>query len=559
MPSFSLVRSFRKRRQSASHSQSSNLLDKEKNHEAPTNSTMESTSHDLSVRLIQHLEGVSIGNINAPMLSNNHININYYGTRLQENSFAVLQLGDIFLEEELLVSEYPNNTLKTSRYRGRIIASPSANMSIWSYQGSSADQEFEDKYRIYSSLPRHPNILQLYGVCRSPFLTALIFHGGGPLSRTVEHHESLPPSEYVAYYIAVIHQYKSAQTMLRQHGLRNGLGLTFSDVDERGNLIVSHFLEGESDIPDHDPHILKAFETNSFIKEDLLKYYQFVWRAWFFGDSYVYSSSTSDFTTSFQVFHPEINLPAYCLPTDKFVFAQGGMHTMVTKDGIELTLLNDLCIRCRIPTSHIPIFSINESIYSISVSFSRRFATWAAQANYLIRDLPINMIEDIQTSLWEVNARFFCLAEPVEGWQRGTDCRTVNELLVSECLYLFCRPRLEDSFSIHWSRDDLGKDIIEDPLIQQAFGITVGRFGCVRDEYTISPAIYSVLEGIHKSCGFNPYGTEMTEYLGLPVAVALETRNSGLEECSDIEADNQEIASESDSGDSDYASAAEDA
>ncbi|KAJ7587704.1 hypothetical protein C8J56DRAFT_81081 [Mycena floridula] len=96
------------------------------------------------------------GNISAPMMSNNHIDIsNYYQSQanFEDSDFAVLRAGDIYLTEEVSSSKDKNDILET-RYKGRI-TSVTSEMSIWCYHGERAAKEFERACQVYESMPRY--------------------------------------------------------------------------------------------------------------------------------------------------------------------------------------------------------------------------------------------------------------------------------------------------------------------------------------------------------------------------------------------------------------------
>ncbi|KAJ7587630.1 hypothetical protein C8J56DRAFT_942316 [Mycena floridula] len=180
---------------------------------------------------------------------------------------------------------------------------------------------------------------------------------------------------------------------------------------------------------------------------------------------------------------------------------------------------------------------------------------------------------DLQTELWDTRTWIDCATKPINGWRKDTESPMVNNLLETKHLYLFCPQKSVGN--IYWSEDEAGQNIIEDSLIQAAFGITVH---CDWETYLygIPPQYYQILQTIHEGCGFDPYSTQVAEYLGLPLVVT-DGGHSGLEECmedpeeselrdsdyvlrdfnSDIE--DPEYDSESESGDSDYVSASEDA
>ncbi|KAJ7587572.1 hypothetical protein C8J56DRAFT_1081860 [Mycena floridula] len=179
------------------------------------------------------------------------------------------------------------------------------------------------------------------------------------------------------------------------------------------------------------------------------------------------------------------------------------------------------------------------------------FTTWACQDNHLIHDLPINIM-DLKTELLDNWIQFRCGAQSIDDWKKDTEYPMAHKLLEAEMLYLFCPP--ESAGNIYWSEDEAGQNIIEDSLIQAVFGITVN---CPWDIYVydISPQFYHILHTIHGSCGFDPYSTQVAEYLGLPVVVT-DGGCSGLEKY--VEGSEYTSDSESESGDSDYVSPSED-
>ncbi|KAJ7587806.1 hypothetical protein C8J56DRAFT_942644 [Mycena floridula] len=186
MPSFSLIRRFGKQHKATIDSPMSCGLVEQ--HVSPTiaessdfqirqpseagnvfSSTRTANSHGLTsglVALSQHMEGVSItdlngnaGNINAPVMSNNHVNINnsinnYYGSQANfEDSDAILRVGDIYLEEEF-ERDMPVDHAGWTRYRGHIMTCSNMDMSIWTYRGEKAAEALEKVYKKYASLPR---------------------------------------------------------------------------------------------------------------------------------------------------------------------------------------------------------------------------------------------------------------------------------------------------------------------------------------------------------------------------------------------------------------------
>ncbi|KAJ7587736.1 hypothetical protein C8J56DRAFT_1026442 [Mycena floridula] len=540
MPSFSLVRCFGKQRKATIDSPvSSGLVEQHIGHTMAGSNSESWTrqqfqagnvfsigrandSHDLSngpVALSQRVEGLALselaeieGNINAPVMSNNNVNINnYYQSQAKDSdaslflffkSFAVLRVGDIHLEEEIGSYLDENNVWRT-RYKGQIMASSTSNMSIWSYHGERAEE--------------------LYGTCHSPNLTALVFHGTPWLLDQWEYYKLLPVSQWIPHHIKLHEQYESAHSMLEAHNLR-GWPLHMSDVDETGKLVVAHFIPGPTVHSAFDAQIWMAFETSTFIKEDLLGYYKFFFDMtdW---STYLPTStllSPFDKAAPFQLSHPEINLPVYSLPDWNKVVNR--IDKTVQDTGIVLTLLPNMTIR---QTTSSKIFLSTPWIYKPCI----------------------------------------------QDWKKDTESPRLNNLLETKHLYLFCPQN--SAGNLYWSQDEEGQHIIEDSLIQASFGITVDWYWDI-EVYHVPPQLYEILHTIHEGCGFDPYSTQVAEYLGLPLVVT-DGAHSRLEECmqdpegselgdsnyvlrdfnSDVE--DPEYDSESESGDSDYVSASEDA
>ncbi|KAJ7587752.1 hypothetical protein C8J56DRAFT_1082029 [Mycena floridula] len=534
MPPFSLVRRFGKQRKVTIDSPvSSGLVEQ---HVSPTmaesshsqirqpseagnvfSSTRAANSHGLTsglVALSQHMEGVSIRNINAPVMSNNHVNINnnsinnYYGPDANfEDSDAMLRVGDIYLEEEFERYMFVDHVGWT-RYRGHITTCSNMNMSIWTYRGEKAAETI-------------CIIASLYGICCSPHLTALVFHGAPSLIYRPEYYKMLPSSQWIPHYLKLHqqHQHAGGPQLARRP-------TAYSALDTR---------------------IWMAFETNTFIKEDLLDYYKFLYDM-IFPSSYARITSPFEQTAPFQLSHPEINLPIYSLPGwNKFVFEVNGMNTTVKETGIVLTLLPNMTIREVLMSPPDVAFQFHrfQDCQSLKQSgdlskMMRRYLQHgpakqtASSKIFLLTSWiykPLRISE-----LWTTVSWIECAAKPINAGRKDTESPTLNNVLEAKHLYLFCPQN--SAGNIYWSQDEEGQHVIEDSLIQAAFGITC----------------YQILCTIHEVCGFDPYSTEVAEYLGLPLAV-INNGYSGLEEY----VEGSEYTSESESGDSDYVSASEDA
>ncbi|KAJ7587601.1 hypothetical protein C8J56DRAFT_1081892 [Mycena floridula] len=176
---------------------------------------------------------------------------------------------------------------------------------------------------------------------------------------------------------------------------------------------------------------------------------------------------------------------------------------------------------------------------------------------------------DLQTEI-SMNWNYFkCRAQSILDWKKDIESPGLNNLLETKHLYFFCPPKVADN--IYWLRDEEEQHIIEDSLIQAAFGINVD-WDWDPLVYQIPHQYYEILRKIHEACGFDPYSTQVADYLGLPLLV-IDNGYSGLEECGlplystldhllrDLNEDleDSEYTSETESEDSDYVSASGDA
>ncbi|KAJ7587536.1 hypothetical protein C8J56DRAFT_890448 [Mycena floridula] len=327
-------------------------------------------------------------------------------------------------------------------------------------------------------------MLQLYGICHSPPLTALVFHGVPYFMNQRDYYKSLPSSQWMTHYLKLHQQYEPAQSahsMLEAHNLRG---------------------------------ICRAFETNTFIKEHLLDYYELL-----FGMIYrVFHPHTStlpsplDKAAPFQLSHPEINLLVYSLPGWNKVVHEMDIDITVQKTGIVLTLLPNMTIQYMMRHYLQPGPAKQTTLSKIFLSTS-----WIYKL-LRISELLENWID------------FEGRAQSILDCKKDTESSAFNESLETKHLYWFCPWKCMGK--IYWSQDEQGQHVIEDSSIQSAFGITVD---CNWETYAvlIPSHFYQILHTIHESCGFDPYSTEVAEYLGLPVAV-IDSGRSGLEEFIEI-------------------------
>ncbi|KAJ7587876.1 hypothetical protein C8J56DRAFT_83591 [Mycena floridula] len=90
-------------------------------------------------------------------------------------------------------------------------------------------------------MPRHPNIIQLYGLCRSSNFTALAFHNA-QRNGVFEYHLSLSGPSFVTYLADVIDQLQSAANALLGHSLKPYTShILHHHVDYAGQPVVDTF------------------------------------------------------------------------------------------------------------------------------------------------------------------------------------------------------------------------------------------------------------------------------------------------------------------------------
>ncbi|KAJ7587504.1 hypothetical protein C8J56DRAFT_942018 [Mycena floridula] len=469
-----------------------------------------------------------MGNVTAPILSHNRVNHvhhhNHYGAHSVDSDpdFTAVKFGDIFLEEEIRSSTTQLGTDRTM-YQGRVMASP---MLIHHYAKSA--EKFEQNYRNHSSLARHPNILQLYGVCRSPRFNALVFHGYASSSYET-YHKSLSSMEFVSHSFRIESQWLSAVKMLEEHGFQSVATPRYAGVDPRGNLILDNIgpyfrWKNAGYYNDHQHQMLTVVQDGRFVKEKLLEYYDFLASVYHYTaiDVIAYWETDRLVDAPFNIRHPRMDLPDYHAPNifKPAFWCEGNRKqekTIVVRGGIRLSILPDMVIRCEIPTHTIPNFRIWEPAQLLSSHWTGSryieltpFSIWASQAHHLMHDLPVDVETDIY-HWWY----FQCVSVSISGIRHDT------HLVDHGSLFLFCRILCDgvsedEIFEVSWSTDDKGHDIIPDWLIRQTFGITVSVHGHSAMNM-LPPQLYPLLRDIHSACGFDPESTQMAEYLGIPL------------------------------------------
>ncbi|KAJ7582053.1 hypothetical protein C8J56DRAFT_956750 [Mycena floridula] len=263
----------------------------------------------VTAAVIQSLQGATIGNVNGSLFSNNHIttvNHNHYPHKIDDKdneNYHILEAADLILESQIMSHEIfhdlqPDGTLQqTGRirdYTGRVVNQPTAGFLIRQYE-EMAIPDLERDLEVLSKI-RHPNILQLYGVCHTKWFRALVFHdmtAKGPMNIS-EYHSSLSGPAFISYIMKIIDQYTTVWHLLDSHGVASSRWFAGHTANNSGGIIVDSFWSSELVPVVHKApcaldywfpskystadysglsHLHRALQTHSFDKSDLHYYY----------------------------------------------------------------------------------------------------------------------------------------------------------------------------------------------------------------------------------------------------------------------------------------------
>ncbi|KAJ7580555.1 hypothetical protein C8J56DRAFT_1058203 [Mycena floridula] len=439
--------------------------------------------------VIQSLHHTRLDNINAPVLSNNQLTTVYNHHQPPDNKdYAQIKVRDIILKTELKSGTHhelqPDGTLLQPA------------MLIRKYEGLAA-KDWERDLEVFSAV-RHPNILQLYGVCDSRHFTALIFHSGHQ-STFRDYHLSLSGPSFVTWISGLLEQYYSAADDLRTHHLRPLIPLY--NVDHAGQLMVHTFSSCSSDGV--------IFNPKCFFKSLLEEYYDVLAMT-----CEMYSSlGLTNFNVSMR--HQEGTTTLH-VPRP-YIY---GLNNWYPEEASVLCeCMPDMSIRCTIPTSDLhniqfyQWFAIGVQSAACEPSHApviHTFNLWASQVHHLSKQMEINYME-IQTNIpWYIIIS--CTATPkITVWTA-----TGAEERLQQCTLLYLWFDRTSSSDTWWSTDLKGQAVIPTTKIEDAFNISLD-IKIYMPEYHIPQQIYSILWDIHKACGFNPESTEIAEYLGYPL------------------------------------------
>ncbi|KAJ7575664.1 hypothetical protein C8J56DRAFT_1032418, partial [Mycena floridula] len=179
---------------------------------------------------VQHLKSRSLGTINGSLFSNNQVHHHHHPQLKDDADYAEINVRDIILETELGSQSFHHDlrsdgtlveVAQIRKYTGRLFYQPHQTMLIHKYEGL-ATTEWKSHFNVLSAV-RHPNIVQLYGLCRSRNFTALIFHNV-QRNRVREYLRSLSGSSFLTYIADLMDQFQSAMNVLQGHGLQPYVG-----------------------------------------------------------------------------------------------------------------------------------------------------------------------------------------------------------------------------------------------------------------------------------------------------------------------------------------------
>ncbi|KAJ7574709.1 hypothetical protein C8J56DRAFT_463921 [Mycena floridula] len=202
---------------------------------------------------VQSLIHSNIGTIHGSVFSNNQVHHHHHHHPQADDDadYAEIKFRDIILETELRSGDIHHDlqsdgTLvevgRIRKYIGRLFQHPHGSMLIHKYEGL-ATTDWKTHFNVLSAV-RHPNIIQLYGLCRSSNFTALAFHNA-QRNGVFEYHLSLSAPSFVTYLADVIDQLQSAANALLGHSLKPYTShILHHNVNYAGQPVVDTFEPG---------------------------------------------------------------------------------------------------------------------------------------------------------------------------------------------------------------------------------------------------------------------------------------------------------------------------
>ncbi|KAJ7588340.1 hypothetical protein C8J56DRAFT_941395 [Mycena floridula] len=516
----------------------------------------ESICYDSLASFSQKMQGNTIRDINAPLLSNNQItNINHHYYRHaptrsdseDEEDYHKFQAADLILDSELRSDEIhePQSQLVTGvvrDYTGRVVNIPGAKFQIRKYEGIAHTEEWHRDLALLSEIKcvisqvpssrscpvdRHPNIPQLYGICHSRRFRALVLHSFDAGRDVERYHASLIGHEFISYLIDVIEHFTGACQILLFHKASPAYCLASNAVDCSGNVIVDRFhTYGGSSFTYVPPiwlftlgpisvvrweTLLFALRTQSFMRADIHQYYRLL------------AASTCTTTVMYTPsFNPEIRdvFRRVRIPLHGALEDPPKLHPPNTAtyglSRYSLDLLPDMSLRIAIPISDLRTLLILQDLQLKVKNYQgpeTQFNICVSQIHHLMRRLKIDE-SDLPVLTVPFSVSCWICSQPVTGSESQ---RRQNPFEIEyDVLYLFFRGLVSGQPYVEWSSSPEGLDVIPNSELESAFGC-VFHTNIMWLATRIPPQLFPILREIHEGCGFDADSMEMAEYLGYSI------------------------------------------
>ncbi|KAJ7574704.1 hypothetical protein C8J56DRAFT_1172610 [Mycena floridula] len=515
-----LVRLFRRKNHRAANAATSNISE--------LAGTSNSDSNDAQPgAFTPSLNGANIGTIHGSLFSHNQIHHHHHHHPQADDDadYAEIKVREIILETELRSGDIHHDlqsdgTLvevgRIRKYIGRLFQHPHGSMLIHKYEGL-ATTDWKRHFDVLSAV-RHPNIIQLYGLCRSSNFTALAFHNA-QRNGVFEYHLSLSGPSFVTYLADVIDQLQanilvppcclkltriqSAANALLGHSLKPYTShILHHNVDYAGQPVVDTFEPARGPFTPYFAPMafasdLKAlasiFKDQLLTRSSLVEYYDLLG----LGCS-VHGRSLSAIK-NVSITHKGITTKL-CPLLPYLVRLRWDSQQIPLK----LEFISDM-LRWTFPISQVQDFSDDMLIEvqtqkSSGHGSSPLFRVWASQIHHIIQKMKMDPSEVLTVMPYFID--FQCGAiKP-------------STPLPYDCLYLWHDLNHPDRKNHWWSTDPEGQISVSTTVVEGASDI---RFHVFPISYHIPQQIYTILWDIHKACGFDPESTEMAEYLGYPL------------------------------------------
>ncbi|SJL07278.1 uncharacterized protein ARMOST_10621 [Armillaria ostoyae] len=112
----------------------------------------------------------------------------------------------------------------------------------WNDNGKDIMQKLDHDINVFIR-PRHPNIAQVFGVCRSPNLPAIIFHGAMQVSVSTYLRKMIPPKDIIPFYVEFLHDMESLSDHLTKYcppsKPESYTDMPNTYVNEHGKLVIA--------------------------------------------------------------------------------------------------------------------------------------------------------------------------------------------------------------------------------------------------------------------------------------------------------------------------------